>query len=141
MNRRGFFRSLLVAATLMVAPAMPVALPQVVAKPFVRRRGWGTGLETQDQDYYIEVADDPQLVFEIQEGGTGASLTAAAVNLNANFLAASNNGWMSQYVLDNSIVGTSTTFNLKILGLSQKPNNIYGPYAKWLVLIMNHELV
>lgn len=92
-------------------------------------------------DYYIRVVDDPQVIFEITEGGTGVSLTAAAVSLNANFLAATNNGFVSQYVLDNASTGTANTLNVKLLGLSPKSGNTFGPSALWLVLIMNHELI
>src|SRR3982751_6901157 len=39
----------------------------------------------QVQDYYALVVDDPHVFFEIQEGGVGAVLTAAACNRNVNF--------------------------------------------------------
>jgi hypothetical protein len=29
---------------------------------------------------------------------------------------------------------------VKILGLARRQDNAYGPYAKWLVKINNHEL-
>lgn len=49
MNRRGFLRSLLVAAALTIAPAMPVSVLNVVDKPFVRRRGWGIDPHAYDE--------------------------------------------------------------------------------------------
>ena len=96
---------------------------------------------TKERDYYIEVVDDPQVIFEIQEGGSGSALTTVSVSLNANFVSGTFNGWVSQYVLDNATTGTSADLNLKLLGLAQKDANTFGTYAKWLVLINSHELI
>ena len=94
----------------------------------------------QTKDWYVMVADDPALVFEIQEIGTGTPLAVADIGLNANFVAGANNGYVSGYLLDNTTELGTATLNLKILGLVQRADNAVGAYAKWLVKINNHEL-
>lgn len=102
---------------------------------------------TKTKPYYALVADDPMVVFEIQEQGAGSVLTVAATSKNANFaLAAPSTGVVvSGAFLNNATAAaTTSTFNLKLLGLSQKMDpgsgayNTYGLYAKWLCLLNNH---
>jgi len=94
---------------------------------------------------YVLVADDPNLVFEIEEGTTagaaGTALTAAAVGNNANFIVLAGAATYSDSgtLLDNATEATTATLNLKLLGLSQREDNAFGARAKWLVLINNHQ--
>jgi len=91
---------------------------------------------TKTRPYYVMVADDPATVFQIQESGT--ALAATNVGQNANFVSGANNGYVSGYQLDNSTTETTTTLSLKLLGLARKPDNAFGTYAKWLVVINSH---
>ena len=93
---------------------------------------------TKTHSYYAMVVDDPDVVFEIQEGDTTTYLTAANVNLNANLYAGTNNGYVSGWTMDNASTGTGATLQLKLLGLTRKADNAFGQYAKWLVTINNH---
>lgn len=93
---------------------------------------------TKTQDYYVLVADDPNILFEIQEGGTGTALAATEVGLNCDLASGTNNGYVSGWVLDNAQTSTSANFQLRLWGLTQKPNNAFGTYAKWLVSINLH---
>ena len=94
---------------------------------------------TKTKDYYVLVADDPNIIFEVQEIGTGTALTAAAVGLNCNLVAATNSGYVSGWVIDNSTEAVTATLDVKLLGLSQEVSgNAFGAYAKWLVTINNH---
>lgn len=94
---------------------------------------------TKTKPYYILVADDPGIIFEVQEANSGTALDAAAVGLNGNLASGNNNGFLSGWVLSNSTEATTVTLDVKILGLSQKnPNNEYGLAAVWNVLINNH---
>lgn len=92
------------------------------------------------QIWYAMVADDPNLVFEVQEVTGGTQLTMADVNLNANLAIGANNGFISGWQLANAGVGTGATLQCKILGLVQRRDVFVGPAAKWLVKINNHEL-
>ena len=94
---------------------------------------------TKTRDYYVYVADDPNLIFEIQESGT--AMAAADVGLNANFVIAAPSSTVSPSAtaIGNSTKNTTATLNLKLLGLSQRVDNAFGTYAKWLVLINNHQ--
>jgi hypothetical protein len=96
---------------------------------------------TKAQDYYVYVADDPNTIFEIQEGA-GTALTAADVNLNANVtIAEPSLAWqLSQTVIAVASANTTSTLNLRLLWLAQKVGNAYGNYAVWQCIINSHEL-
>lgn len=94
---------------------------------------------TKTRDYYVMVADDPNLLFQIQEGGTQTTpLAAANVSQNTDLASGANNGYLSGWVLDNAATTTGSTAQLKLMQLSQVSNNAFGAYAKWLVMINNH---
>lgn len=95
---------------------------------------------TKTKNYVVAVADDPNIIFEVQEIGTGTQLTATEVGLNANLVAGTNNGYVSGWLIDNTTEAVTATLNVRLLRLSQKPNNAFGAYAKWDVLINAHEL-
>jgi len=95
---------------------------------------------TKTKDYYVMVADDPFIIFECQEIGTGTYLTAAAIGLNINLVAGANNGYVSGWLLDNTTEAGTSTLNCKLLGLARRADNAFGQYAKYLVTINNHEL-
>ena len=93
---------------------------------------------TKTKAYYVLVADDPNIIFEVQEIGTGTQLTADEVGLNCNLVAGTNSGYLSGWLLTNSTEATTNTLDVKLLGLKQVAGNAFGAYAKWLVLINNH---
>ena len=93
---------------------------------------------TKTKGYYVLVSDDPDIVYEVQEGGVGAALAATNVSLNCDLVAASNSGYLSQWALDNATTGTGATKQVQLLGLVQRPGNAFGAYAKWKVRINNH---
>jgi hypothetical protein len=96
---------------------------------------------TKLKDYYILVADDPQLLFEIQDDGLSL-LTTAAANKNATFTVANPVAPQqnSASTLLNSSVATTSTLTLKIMGLVQRADNTLAVNAKWLVMFNLHEL-
>lgn len=110
--------------------------------PMVDPTNLGTTIipATKTKDYYVMVVDDPNVIFEVQEVSGGTALTAAAVGLNADLVAGTNNGYVSGWELNNSGEATTSTLNCKLLGLSQRADNAFGEHAKWLVLLNNHEL-
>lgn len=90
------------------------------------------------KNYYVMVANDPNIVFEVQEGGAGAALTVTDVSNNFNLLSGTNSGYLSGWTLDNASAATTATLQLKLIGLVQRKDNALGQYAKWLVKINNH---
>lgn len=94
---------------------------------------------------YVLVADDPNILFEIEEGVTGSAagtaLTVSAIGNNANFviIAGATTVSDSGTLLDNSTEATTATLNLKIMGLAQREDNAFGARAKWIVKINNHQ--
>lgn len=95
---------------------------------------------TKTKNYYALVADDPFIIFEAQEIGTGTQLTKAEIGLNANLVAGTNNGFISGWLINNSGEATTATLNVRLLGLVRRADNAFGAYAKWLVMINDHEL-
>jgi hypothetical protein len=95
--------------------------------------------QTKAQDYYALVADDPNLLFEVQEIGTGTPLAATAVGLNCNLsITAAHTGFQSTTVLDNSTELGTIGLDVKLMRLAQKADNAFGAYAKWIVMLNSH---
>jgi hypothetical protein len=101
----------------------------------------------QTTNYYAIVADDPNIIFEIQEGGSGTNLTQTAIGNNGNivYAAPATGVNVSGTQLNNVGVTTTSTLNLKILRLAQRVDNHFvtspatgGGAQKWEVLINNH---
>ena len=97
---------------------------------------------TKLKGYYVFVCDDPNVLYEIQDDGLNA-LTSTACNKNALYTVANptSPGQNSATVLTTSTIATTNTLPLKIMGLSQKPNNVFGANALWVVKINAHELI
>ena len=105
---------------------------------------------TKTQAYYAFVADDPNIVFEIQESaatyGTGTAFTASATSANCNVVIhapASTTIPASGTVIDVGTPAAATnTFDLRLLGLVQRYDNgalnTFGKYAKWLCKLNLH---
>ncbi len=105
--------------------------------------------ETRDSTVYREastlrrvcVADDPDLLFEVQEVSGGTQIAINDIGLNANILVAnaSTTTGLSGTMLDNATPpATTNTLDLKIIGFANKPNNAVGANAKWIVRINRH---
>lgn len=93
---------------------------------------------TKTKGYYVAVADDPNILFEMQEGGTNPALAAAQVGLNIDLASGANSGYLSGWQIDNAVTSTSANFQMNLFGLIQKADNAFGQYAKWLVKINLH---
>lgn len=102
----------------------------------------------QSGPWYAAVIDDPYVVFEVQEGGTGTTLTYSSIGLNVNFKynAPATGVYVSGTVLDDTTAPTTTsTLNLFIYSLAQRIDNHFvsggtgGNYQKWWVLLNNHQ--
>lgn len=95
---------------------------------------------TKTRNYYVLVADDPNIIFMAQEEATGTAFAATDVGLNANLVAGANNGYISGWQIDRTGAATGATLQVKLMRLAQMPGgtNVFGDYAKWLVLINHH---
>jgi len=94
-------------------------------------------------DWYAMVVDDPNVIFQVQEHSNGTQLTATEVGLNQVLYLAAGNGYVSGWMLasySDATPNTTSTLQVRLLGLSQIQNNAFGAYAKWNVLINAHEL-
>jgi hypothetical protein len=93
---------------------------------------------TKTKSYYVLVCDDPDVLYEVQEGTDGAALAATSIGLNFDLKSGTNNGFVSGWVMDNDTGAVGATLQLKSWGLAQRPDNAFGTYAKWLVTINLH---
>ena len=86
------------------------------------------------------VADDPALLFEVQEVSGGTALTSAAVGLNTNLVGTGGSTvtGISTMEVDNTTEATTNTLAVRLVGLSKRPDNAFGEHAKWLVQINDH---
>lgn len=88
----------------------------------------------------VEVCDDPDMLFEIQEASGGTAIATNDLGLNANFVVGTGdtNTGRSGVELDNTTQQTTNTLDLKIVGFVNRPDNAQGANAKWLVRINRH---
>ena len=87
---------------------------------------------------YVYVADELDMVLEVQEGGSGTALTAANIGQSINAITAVNANTTigtSLFQIDNATVTTASTGTYVIVGLVQRADNVLGQYAKWLVKV------
>ncbi len=92
---------------------------------------------------YVLVADDPDLLFEIQEDSAGGVMTVGAAGRNADLVSGtgSTSTGLSGWMLDSSTLQTTNTLQLRIVEPVKRPDN--DPtldYAKWLVRINLHSM-
>jgi hypothetical protein len=74
------------------------------------------------------VADDPDLLFEVQQSNSGTALTANDIGLNVNLTVAAGStatGY-SGTVIDNTTEATTNTLDVKIVGMVDRPDNDIG---------------
>ena len=93
------------------------------------------------QEAYVWVADDPMLVFEVQEVSGGTALVASSVGLNADLVSAagSTTTGLSGIELNNVGEATTNTLDVQILNVSRHPDNALGEHCKFDVRINRHQ--
>ena len=85
---------------------------------------------------YVLVADDPDLLFEVQEGTGGTALIVTQVGEHIDAITnsdADTTTGRSKSAISNAAVATDNTFRIE--RLSKKAGNEVGAHARWLVSI------
>lgn len=88
----------------------------------------------------VLVADDPNLLFEVQEGGTGTALALADIGQYIDVITVADANTVigrSVQQLDKATVGTDTA-TWRIERLDKRVGNELGLYCKWLVAATKH---
>lgn len=87
----------------------------------------------------VYVADHPEQFFTIIDDGAG-TLAVTDVGLNANLTVGTVNAFtgLDSTTLDTTTPAVTATFQLKILGLSNRVGNELAAGAEWVVKINNH---
>jgi hypothetical protein len=99
----------------------------------------GYGLASTLREVYV--ADDPNLLFEIQEDSAGGDIALASAGLNANLVSGSGSTYTkkSGWMLDSSSVAADATFQLTVRNAIDRADNVTpDTYAKFLVSINIH---
>jgi len=106
----------------------------------------GAGSDGRDSNIYrvastqrvVWVADDPQIVFEVQSDGT---TVVADIGLNCQYIIGTGSAvtGLSGGELDDSEAATTLTDMLKILGVTKRPGNDLGLNNVLDVLINQHQ--
>lgn len=89
------------------------------------------------------VADDEDILWEIQEVNSGTALTVTEIGLNADVVATQGSTFtgISAMVLDNTTEAATTTLPLKIVASVLKEDNEYGSIGqRWLVKLNTIDL-
>lgn len=95
---------------------------------------------------YVFVADDPNLLFEVQEDSDGGALAATAAGATCcltGFTSGSTTTGLSSIELDSSTLSetSDTDDDVRIIGLVRRADNAIGANAKWLVRLNVHQYV
>lgn len=90
---------------------------------------------------YVHVADDPNLLFEVQEDGAIAATAVGGTCELTGFTSGSTFTGYSAIELDSSEVGADAADDVLIVGLVQRADNAIGTNGKWLVRLNNHQIV
>jgi hypothetical protein len=83
---------------------------------------------------YLLVCDDPNMHFEVQEGGSSTALAVTNIGNCINSITAVNadtTRGLSKYQIDNGALSSGDTWRLE--RLVQRVDNAVGQYAKWIV--------
>jgi hypothetical protein len=90
---------------------------------------------------YVLVADDPDLLFEIQEDGVGGAMGAGAAGRNVDLVSGTGStvtGW-SGWELDSNTLATSNTVQMRIIAAVERADNDATlTNAKWLCAVNLH---
>lgn len=89
----------------------------------------------------VYVADNPDLIFEIQEGSSGTALTANDIGLNVDFVVAAGSTvtGLSGTQINNATEATTNTLDLHLVQPVPREDNAIGYSCKWLVTINRHQ--
>lgn len=107
-----------------------------------------TGAQTQN--YYAAVSDDPNIIYEIQEGGAGTNLTASAVGRYARFIYAAPAAGVavSGTQIDNGNATATGPTDLLLLRLAPRSDNHFvtvpatgGGGQKWWAVLGKHQFL
>ena len=101
----------------------------------------GTNHSPSSTAAIVMVADDPDLVFEIQEDSVGTSFTADDVGRNVDSIAmldGNTTTGTSALELDSSVTSVTTTAMCQLLRLAPKVGNEIGTNARWEVRFVEH---
>lgn len=95
---------------------------------------------------YVMVADDPNLVFEVQEDSDGGALAATAAGGTATltgFTSGSTVTGLSAIEIDSSGLSetSDTDDDVRIIQMVQRPDNAVGANAIWRVRLNVHQYV
>lgn len=90
----------------------------------------------------IYVADNPSLIFEIQEDSDGGALVAGDAGENADIIVAAGSTTTGRSGMEiDSSTSAAAAATLRLHRLVKRPDNELGNQARWEVIIGEHQLM
>ena len=88
------------------------------------------------------VADDPNVLLQVQDDGDTTQLAAADVGLNVTPVSGSGSTTtgLSGWEIDSSSAATTNTLQLRLLRLVNREDNAIGANAEWIVKMLYHQM-
>jgi hypothetical protein len=126
-----------------IAPAAAAAGTSVVGVAVgckdSNRNAIAAGYLAASTEGYIDVVDDPDVIFKVQEDGAGGTPLAAS-DIGATRDHVQGTGDTATGRSAHTIDSSGTEAQLKIIGLHEDPNNLWGDtYTEVLVIINEHQ--
>lgn len=92
---------------------------------------------------YVLVADDPNILFEVQEDGTTAATVAGATAQLTGFTSGSTVTGRSAIEISTSNISetSDTDDDVRLIEMVQRPDNATGANGRWLVRLNVHQYV
>ena len=112
--------------------------PNIVADPANLARVYSPSTET---GVYVAVADDPNIIFEMQEdSSTALTITEVGLNFSPTSESGNTTTGKSTIEIDCSTELTTSTLSMKLLRVVDRPDNALGTNCKWECMFNAHEL-
>ncbi len=92
----------------------------------------------------LMVADDPNLIFEVQEDSVGANFAATDVGRNVDlvaYIAPDSTTGTSNVELDSSVTSVTTTASVQLMRKVPRPGNDIGANCRWEVRFVEHSFI
>ena len=116
-------------------PAIGVA----VGVKDANRKPIAAGYLAASTEGYVDVVDDPYVVFRVQEDGAGTSLFGDTTGIGATADHVAGTGSTSTGISGHTLNSDSTDAQLKVIGLYETSDNAWADtYTEILVLINEH---
>ena len=121
------------AADVLAVVGVAIAVKDVNRKPIA------AGYLAASTEGYVDIVDDPMVIFRVQEDGAGTSLLEGQTGIGQTFDHVAGAGSTTTGISAHTINSDSTDAQLKVVGLYETSDNAWtDTYTEVLVIINEH---